>query len=85
MFYVHIIELRLNSSMIWIEKIYKRSFIGFGADIKKMLPGGSAVLQEQLNPKPPEGMAIFGLYLLKASAAPDEGEITPKEISKGGK
>ncbi|HZK61592.1 MAG TPA: hypothetical protein VFC41_05905 [Anaerovoracaceae bacterium] len=45
----------------------------------------SAIPQEQLNPKPPEGMVVFALNLLKASAVPDEGEIIPKEISKGGK
>ncbi|MCK5139107.1 MAG: hypothetical protein KAQ85_04625 [Thermodesulfovibrionia bacterium] len=32
---------------------------------------GFAVPQEQLNPKPLEGMVVFALNLFKASAAPE--------------
>ena len=41
---------------------------------QKDVAWGSVVLQEQLNPKMPEGMVIFALKLFKASAAPDEGK-----------
>jgi len=59
--------------MIWIEMINKSCLIGYCANIKKDVAGGPVVLQEQLNPKAPEGMVVFALCLLKASAAPDEG------------
>ncbi|MFZ3383379.1 MAG: hypothetical protein WA144_05590, partial [Candidatus Methanoperedens sp.] len=71
-FYVQIIELRLNSSMIWREMINKSCVIWCFANIKNVA-WGSVVLQERLNPRSPEGMVIFALNLFKASTAPDEG------------
>ena len=67
--------------MIWREMINKSCLIGYCANIKKDVAWGSVVLQEQLNPRSPEGMVIFALCLLKASAALDEGS---KGNIKGG-
>jgi hypothetical protein len=59
--------------MIWREMINKSCLIGYCANIKKDVAGGSVVLQEQPNPKMPEGTVIFALKLFKASAVPDVG------------
>jgi len=40
------------------------------------------VLQERLNPRSPEGKAVFALNLFKASAAPDEGEERKEKIKE---
>jgi hypothetical protein len=49
---------------------------------QKDVAWGSVVLQEQLNPKMPEGMVMYALYLFKASAVPDEGKEKKLEREK---
>ena len=70
--YIQIIQLRLNRWTIWREMIYKGSFMALKANIKRCSMGfsGSARATE---PQATEGMLVFALNLLKASAVSDEG------------
>ena len=59
---------------MWREMINKSCLIGYCANIKKDVAGGPVVLQEQLNPRSPEGMERDALRSLKAYSVMPPGK-----------